>query len=244
MGCEGVPELQIIPNELWTKVQQRQHTLMECYAGSGRVSRGAHSAHLLSGLLICKACGGQLIVISGTGKYTTYGCSRAFNRTACTNRARIKEGLLEELLFAQLQTAFNTPEVLNSIVGSLVEFQTEMLAGTETAQRMLQLGGQLQNLIGELAQLGGSPALRLAIREREAELKGFFCSLIHDVLNGREVVIEGSRFSRRVTLPRTHLESRSSSLSLTIHQVLELRRRTSPASAAAGNEVAMQIESL
>jgi hypothetical protein len=69
-------------------------------------------------------------------------------------------------------------------------------------------------------------------------------TMFHDVLNGREVVIEGSRFSRRVTLPRTHLESRSSSLSLTIHQVLELRRRTSPASAAAGNEVAMQIESL
>jgi site-specific DNA recombinase len=165
------PELRIISDELWARVQQRQRILKERYAKSGRISRGAHSAHLLSGLLICSKCGGPLIVISGTGKYTTYGCSRAFNRAVCSNRARVKEEHLEQKLFAQLHTAFNTPEVFDSLVESLVQFQVELLAGTESVQRIHELETQLRNLIGELAQIGASPALRVGIREREEELR-------------------------------------------------------------------------
>jgi site-specific DNA recombinase len=165
------PELQIVPDDLWARVQLRQRMLKERYAKSGRVSRGAHSAHLLSGLLICSECGGTLIVISGTGKYTTYGCSRAFNRAACSNRARVKEAHLEQKLFAQLHIAFNAPEVLDSLVASLSQFQGELLAGTESAERIRELEAQLHNLIGELAQIGGSQALRAGIREREKELR-------------------------------------------------------------------------
>lgn len=126
----------------------------------------------MSGLLICSECSGPLIVISGTGKYATYGCSRAFNRAVCSNRAKIKESHLEQKLFAQLHTAFNTPEVLDSLVESLIQFQGELLAGTELAQRIQELETQLRNLIGELAQIGGSEALRAGIRQREEELKG------------------------------------------------------------------------
>jgi site-specific DNA recombinase len=166
------PELRIVSDELWTRVQQRQRILKERYAKSGRISRGAHSAHLLSGLLICSECDGPLIVISGTGKYTTYGCSRAFNRAMCSNRAKIKEAHLEQKLFAQLHSAFNTPEVFDSLVKSLTQFQMELLAGTESAQRIQEIETQLRNLIGELAQIGGSQALRAGIREREEDLKG------------------------------------------------------------------------
>ncbi|WP_375782567.1 recombinase family protein [Silvibacterium bohemicum] len=166
------PEFRIVSDELWARVQQRQRILKERYAKSGRVSRGAHSAHLLSGLLICSECGGQLIVISGTGKYTTYGCSRAFNRAVCSNRAKIKEAHLEGKLFAQLHTAFNTSEVFDSLVESLIQFQMELLAGTKSAKRIQEIETQLRNLIGELAQIGGSQALRAAIREREEELRG------------------------------------------------------------------------
>jgi site-specific DNA recombinase len=166
------PELRIVSDELWARVQQRQRILKERYAKSGRVSRGAHSAHLLSGLLICSECGGPLIVISGTGKYTTYGCSRSFNRAVCPNRAKIKEIHLEQKLFAQLHVAFNKPEVIDSLVESLVHFQVELLAGSESAQRIEGLEAQLRNLIGELAQIGGSQALREGIRDREEELKG------------------------------------------------------------------------
>ena len=110
-------------------------------------------------------------MISGTGKYTTYGCSRAFNRAVCSNRARIKEAHLEGRLFAQLHTAFNTPEVFDSLVESLIQFQVELLAGTESAQRIQEIETQLRNLIGEVAQIGGSQALRAGIREREEELR-------------------------------------------------------------------------
>ena len=167
-----VPELRIISDAIWNQVQTRQKILKERYAGNGRVSRAAHSAHLLSGLLMCKECGGPLIVVSGTGKYTTYGCSRAFNRGACSNRTKIKESELEVKLFAQLQDAFQASEVFESLVSSLVRFQAEMLASTETGQRIEVLEGEIRNLVGELAQLGGSQFLREAIRQRETELQG------------------------------------------------------------------------
>lgn len=111
-------------------------------------------------------------MISGTGKYTTYGCSPAFNRSVCPNRAKIKESHLEKKLFAQLHTAFNTPEVFDSLIGSLIQFQAKLLAGTESAQRIGKLETQLRNLIEELAQIGGSKALRDGIREREEEPRG------------------------------------------------------------------------
>ena len=97
---------------------------------------------------------------------------RAFNRSVCSNRAKIKESQLEMKLFAQLHTAFNTLTVFDSLIGSLIHFQGELLAGTESAQRILDLQTQLRNLIEELAQIGGSNALREGIREREEELKG------------------------------------------------------------------------
>jgi hypothetical protein len=90
----------------------------------------------------------------------------------CSNRARIKESQLEKKLFAQLHTAFNTPEVFDSLIGSLIQFQGELLAGTESAQRIQDLETQLRNLIEDLAQIGDSKALRDGIREREEELKG------------------------------------------------------------------------
>jgi TolA-binding protein len=70
-----------------------------------------------------------------------------------------------------LHTAFNTPEVFDSLVESFIQFQVELLAGTESAQRIQEIETQLRNLIGELAQIGGSQALRAGIREREEELR-------------------------------------------------------------------------
>ena len=166
------PELRIVSDELWARVERRQQIVYERYGKGGRTSRGAHSAHLLSGLLICSECDGPLIVISGTGKYTTYGGSRAHNRNVCTNRAKVKEIYLEQKLFARLHDAFNTPEVFDLLVGSLTRFQEELLAGTETVRRVQELEAQLHNLIEELAQIGGSQALRSGIREREEELRG------------------------------------------------------------------------
>jgi hypothetical protein len=103
--------------------------LKEKYAGSGRVSRAAHSPYLLSGFLVCNACGARLIVISGTGEYATYGCSLAFNRSACTNRVRIRVARIEEMLFRKLQDSFQTPEVIESLVESLVAIQRKQQTG-------------------------------------------------------------------------------------------------------------------
>jgi site-specific DNA recombinase len=75
------PELQIVSDELWQRVQERQKTLMATYGGakSGGVlmPRSATSPYLLSGILKCGACGANLIIVSGYGSYghhPKYGC--------------------------------------------------------------------------------------------------------------------------------------------------------------------------
>ena len=166
-----VPELRIVSDELWVRVQNRQQTLMKKYAGSGRVSRAAHSPYLLSGFLVCSVCGARLIVISGTGKYATYGCSHAFNRGACSNRARIRVARIEEMLFRRLQEAFQTPEVIDSLVDALLSIQKKQRIGMEIPKRIKELEAQIENLVGAIAQVGNSETLTDGIRRRESELR-------------------------------------------------------------------------
>ncbi len=165
------PDLRIVSDELWNRVQTRQRDLKERYAKPGRVSRAAYSAHLLSGILFCSECNGPLIIISGTGKYPRYGCSLAHTRGACSNRARIKESDLEKILFEQLQREFNNPAVVDSLVDELVQYQRESLNRNSAAERIRTIEGELRNLVANLAQLGLSEAVRDGILQREAELR-------------------------------------------------------------------------
>ncbi len=77
------PELQIVNDELWLRVQERQKCLMTIYSGAkkGLLPRLVTSPYLLSGILKCGVCGGNLIIITGYssyGHYPQYGCSQHF----------------------------------------------------------------------------------------------------------------------------------------------------------------------
>ena len=96
---QEVPELRIVPQELWNKAKARQKDLDARKPGLWRRNR---PRYLLSGLIKCGECGGGYSKINTTH----YGCSATRNKgeSVCTNRKTIARDRLEDAVLSALQT--------------------------------------------------------------------------------------------------------------------------------------------
>ncbi|NOX32292.1 MAG: hypothetical protein GXP56_00940 [Deltaproteobacteria bacterium] len=102
-----VPELRIVPQELWDAVKAWQKTLDQKSGGLGAKKR---PQHLLSGLLVCGECSG------GYSKANTdrYGCSTSGNKgdSVCSNKKTIKVSILEDAVLTALETHLMRDELV------------------------------------------------------------------------------------------------------------------------------------
>lgn len=175
------PELQIVSNEIWQRVQERQERLMTMYSGAkkGLLPRSVTSPYLLSGILKCGLCGGNLIIITGYssyGHYPQYGCSQHFNRGACKNSVMIRKDWLERKFLEELQN-----EVLKheAVEYALDEFDSHLRSAFakltnqmgHMRERKQKLEGELKRLAATAAETGPSSFLVAAIHEREQQLR-------------------------------------------------------------------------
>jgi len=128
---EQVPQLRLLPDELWQKVKQRQAAtrLMVSNDHSGvRSERARRPAYLLSGLLKCGSCGGGMAKISAHH----YGCSNARNRGTCENWLTIRRDVLEESVLAGIKSRLMHPHLVKKLIA---EYYAELnrLASTREA---------------------------------------------------------------------------------------------------------------
>ena len=173
--------LRIIPDALWRKVHERLSWLKETYAQgrpSGLLSRSATSRYLFSGFLVCASCGGNLTIVSGSGKRNLprYGCPRHFNRGTCTNSLTERQDRLESSLLEGLQQAVLQPDVADYV---LAQFGREL--GRRLQELSMQMDGlrrqkseletELRHLTAAVAECGHSASLLEAIAERESKLR-------------------------------------------------------------------------
>ena len=101
---EDVPDLQIIDNALWDKVEARQSALRDDINAAGiknkrtRPENARRPSYLFSGLLKCSCCGTSYTLINKT----RYGYVAARNKgeAICTNRATIEREMVECLTSA------------------------------------------------------------------------------------------------------------------------------------------------
>jgi len=89
------PELRIIDENLWQRVQTRLAWVAEAFGRGKRAGlyhRAASSQHLLTGFLKCGCCGANLVIVTGRGKggHQSYGCPQNFYRGACVNRLKVR----------------------------------------------------------------------------------------------------------------------------------------------------------
>ncbi len=117
----SAPELAIVSEELWNKVQSRFKSVGG--AGRGRAKpgllpRSVTSPYLFSGLLKCGLCGSNLIIATGGGKKPKYVCSGYSNRGICSNNLYIRHDELEERLLGKLRTELLQPEAIELAIES------------------------------------------------------------------------------------------------------------------------------
>jgi hypothetical protein len=183
------PDLRIISDELWQRVQARLVQVKQVYGNQERKGlmkgRAVTSPNLLSGLVRCGGintdggpCGAGMTVVSGRHghQHGRYGCPNNFNRGTCTNDLRVRRDWLEERLLAGLQEQVLKQEVVDY---AIQEFERQLRAtlgnrageSARLSKEKVKLEVEITNLTAAVAAAGHSSALLSALAQREDELR-------------------------------------------------------------------------
>ncbi|MBT3022027.1 MAG: recombinase family protein [Candidatus Thiodiazotropha sp. (ex Lucina aurantia)] len=171
---QDVPELRIVPQELWDAVKARQKALD---ALTGHLGAKKRPKYLLSGLLKCGVCGGGFAKINSE----RYGCASARNKgeSVCNNKITVKRDYLEGKVLDALQTHLMRPALVELFCREYTKHMNEMIAAqhAEVKQHksnMAKLAKEKQNII-EAIKRGIDPDLVKdeleALKAREADLE-------------------------------------------------------------------------
>lgn len=132
------PDLRIVPDDIWGKVQSRIKTMAKRYSDSrggnvpfaGSVLEAGDSQFLLSGLCICSECGSSLVSLggsTGTGpsrknKYK-YGCSGYHNKgtTVCSNNHSVDLNQLDQVIIENVMSNFLSSSSTYYVISKALE---------------------------------------------------------------------------------------------------------------------------
>jgi site-specific DNA recombinase len=132
---KDVPELRIVPNDLWEAAKARQAATRQ-NVRTGMV-RARRPKYLFSGLTKCAVCGGGYVLSS----HDLLTCSNARSRGTCTNRRSIKRQEIEaRALRAMRERLFDPGAFAAFCEGFTAEMELqrrERLAERRTAQHEL-----------------------------------------------------------------------------------------------------------
>jgi hypothetical protein len=110
---QDVPELRIIPQDLWDAVKQRQQLLKRNtrpdLADKPFWAR-QRPRFLITGLAKCGECGSSYVKISAN----LFGCAAASNRGTCSNRLNIRLDTLEQLILDGLRHRLMAPDLFKT----------------------------------------------------------------------------------------------------------------------------------
>lgn len=149
-----VPELRIVPSDLWAKVKARQQAISDKskqkQAAAGEKARtGAGPKYLLSGLLKCAECGSNYVIMD---RYR-YGCARHKDRgaAACSNGLKVDRSLVERTVLHALKKRLLTPEALERFKLSLSSEASRQLdnAGSDVKR----VGNRLNDVKRQMGRL-------------------------------------------------------------------------------------------
>lgn len=163
----------IIPEAMFRRVQ----AMLKERRPDRTPPRITNSKVLLTGVAVCEACGGPMMLATGKkGAYRYYKCSARHLRGECASGKPIREARLDALTLDALTGALLTPERVRDIVGKVAERRangrTDALHGL--AQLRGQLGrvkNQLRNLVDALADgvIGDTETFRAKMASLEQE---------------------------------------------------------------------------
>lgn len=179
---QAVPDLRILDDALWHKVQQRLGRIRQ---SPGVVKARAHRfwehrrpKHLLTGLVTCGVCGSTFA--SAGRDYLACGAAR--RQGTCTSRRSIRRSALETLILDGLRRRLMRPDLVEHFIA---EFHAEVNRlsrnrDTEVADRrkeLAQVSRKLDALIEAIADGFRSDGLQAKLDGLEKRKKELVCGL-------------------------------------------------------------------
>jgi hypothetical protein len=108
---EPVPDLRIVDQDLWERVQDRLGRIRQSssadYSARPRYWETRRARHLLTGKAFCGCCGGAF---ASVGK-DYLACAVARRQDKCTNQRRTRRDILDGLVLDALQERLMEPEL-------------------------------------------------------------------------------------------------------------------------------------
>ena len=129
-----VPELRIVPQELWDAAKKRQKSLQKL---TGKPWKCLRPRYLLSGLIKCGVCGGGYSKISSKH----YGCSVSRNKgeSVCTNRKTIRRDTLERTILTALTVPLTDESLIRPFSEEYTRRMNELRHASISAQNVYKL---------------------------------------------------------------------------------------------------------
>jgi len=169
-----IPELRLIEQQLWDQVQQRLADAappQDAQTGATRFWEKRSPRHLLSGKIICGACGGPFAANTG-GRYSCNNVPRGL----CDHRRTVRRKPLEHQVLAVLAESMMEPALAeafaetfatewNQLAGEQGQVRTKLQKELDVTERKL---GNMLEAIAEGLRSAGLQA-KLSSAEAEAE---------------------------------------------------------------------------
>jgi DNA invertase Pin-like site-specific DNA recombinase len=180
-----VPELRIVSEELWERVQDvnRRRREKDVARRLGGMTRTESSrTYLFGGMMHCGVCGGSFTVVGGKAPYVYYGCRNRRFRQTCTARTGIRRERLEQQLLAAISKNLLDPRLEQERAR---EFSCQLNAAIEREQELgreaelnrpqfeaerSDLENQARNLVDAVSKHGMSSFLSAQLATIEVRL--------------------------------------------------------------------------
>ena len=132
-----VPDLRIVSDELWERVQRVNSQMKDKIYGRrlGGLNRTAQSrTYLSSNLMYCGQCGGKFsVIIGGEASKVRYGCKNHRFRDTCSNKLTIKWKPLEQQLIGAISKNLLDPRLEQQ---RIQDFSAQLQAAIELEEKL------------------------------------------------------------------------------------------------------------
>ena len=188
--CDGRlidrPDLRIVSEALWQRVQQRLKGVRATYIRTAGESWGrpSHERYLLSGLSRCSCCDKSITVLKGTNGSGEarrpaggYACSYNHNRgrAVCTNDHRAPMDYLDAAVIDAIREHTLAPEAIAFTVAHAAEIVEREIKQNPDKSRQLEaevrrLRREIERYVAAVAKADDVPELIAALRQRKERL--------------------------------------------------------------------------
>lgn len=158
---QDVPELRIVPADLWDRVKARQAELTFDHSEGAIFNRAKRPRYLTTGLIKCGECGGSFVM----SNHARMGCATLKEKGTCGNGLKIGRVELEKMILAALQHHLMQDDLCAEFCAAYVKHMNE-LAGrrSDLAQgwqdELAALERSDRNIAEAVADGFASPALK------------------------------------------------------------------------------------